>query len=33
VGTATLTLSIKNKLEFSSAALTACLTDGAAAGK
>lgn len=33
VGTATVTLSIKNKLEFSSATLTGCVAEGATAGK
>ena len=33
VGTATVTLNIKNKLEFSSATLTGCVVEGATAGK
>ena len=33
VGTATITLSIKNKLEFSSKDLAACVLEGATGGK
>jgi len=32
VGTATITLNIKNQLEFSSATLTACVEEGATSG-